>query len=139
MKNLETKSKAKVKSLVEQIESGNLSNNLTRILNFVKMNNPTDLHEIRIKTNIAHQTVSSVISKLMDLGLIYFQDEIKKENTCYSKIYYSKDEEEVAEIIKKREKEKFIKWIKSGLNDFSEKLNIFFINELETLIIENEK
>lgn len=116
---------AKTKTWLEQLQNGNLDNNMVIVLNHIKMNPGISTDNLRYELKMAHQTLTSCISKLLDCGIVEIKTENKQDDdifySCYNFVTNTTD---IIENQKKRTKEKFDVWVKRGLKDF-----IIFLDE----------
>lgn len=115
--------KPRVQSLLNQINSGQLKNDMSRILNHIKTYPLTTLPEIKRKLGIVHQTASARISDLLDMGLIEEKEEKKTTTGVHSYFKYQPDPRIQSINALKRKKEKFENWKKKGINQFQEFIN----------------
>ena len=66
----------KIKALIEQIESGQLKSNMSRIGHFIMTRGGSDIETMRSILNIKHQSLTGSMSIMEDNGLIF------KSGTC---------------------------------------------------------
>lgn len=114
--------KPKVKTWLKQIESGMIATNTTKILHFIMLNDGCTILQMRDYLNISHQTLTAIISVLMDEGLIKASGEIEYHGSHYSKLFYVHDEFKQKEQIDIRRNEKFERLLLS-MNDYHDKLD----------------
>ncbi|MDY8137602.1 helix-turn-helix domain-containing protein [Aquimarina sp. 2201CG5-10] len=115
--------KARIKTLLNQIQSGRLETDISRVLDHIKTHPFTTLPEIKKKLCLAHQTASARISDLLDLGLIEEKGEKKTSNGTYSYFKFQPDYQKQECNASKRKKEKYDYWVKKGLTQFKEFIN----------------
>lgn len=135
--------KAKMKTYHNQLVSGNIKNNMLKVLHFIKKHSESnevyyynDILTMKAFLKMSHQTLTSAISHLEDCGMVKIVDqkqypEIKGSH--YSVYEYVKTEEERNELIEKRSAEKYKAWIKRGMDEFREFMPSSLIFELTTL------
>lgn len=130
-------SSASIKSLLEQIESGQLRTDRAIILNYIKKNTekkkPTTVLDLRNRLMIPHQTMTARLTGLEDLGVIYKDGEIKVRDTNYCCFYFEPCTLKRFENIKKIRTEKFEKWIKKA-NEFEDLIGRNKMNLLKKLL-----
>jgi DNA-binding transcriptional ArsR family regulator len=135
--------KAKVRTWVNNVENGYISNRTEYILSEIYKKTvaiKTDLFaagsgrvstdELRESLKIPHQTLTAVLSQLQDEGLIYVAGEKEKGSECYSYWSYTFGNTKRLRLIDERKKEKFNAWIKRGLIEFNEYLSPQTLDEL---------
>ena len=76
--------KPKVEALLQQIISGNFKNTNVRVLHYVKQNGMSTIDDLRQDLNIAHQTLTSAVSHLEDLGVLYKMGVTRTKGISYS-------------------------------------------------------
>jgi len=131
--------KARIKTWIIQLESGEIKSKQLKILNYIK-NNPTtdytkpktDIRTMCEKLGIVHQSLTSCISYLEDGGLVKVVGQIEKRSKHYSIYEFVYDQNERDKLMYSRHKEKFNSWIKLADNysdfipeDLLEELNKF--------------
>jgi len=123
---------AKTKTWLNQLQNGNLDNNMVIILNHIKMNPGISTDKLRTELQMAHQTLTACISGLLDCGIIEIKGEDKEqEDSFYSCYNFVNNTTDIIENQKKRTKEKFDIWVKRGLKDF-----IVFLDEPTMLMLQ---
>jgi hypothetical protein len=98
----------KLKAYLQQIESGNLKNRRTQIINLL-LQHPCTLKDFRGKLDIQHQSLTSALSVLCDEGLVMMKE---GQDPKYSIFYVITDGELQEKIAKQRyelKKEAFFK------------------------------
>jgi DNA-binding transcriptional ArsR family regulator len=63
--------KPKVEALREQFRTGNIRTNNAKVLKFIIDNKDATVNDLRKGLGMAHQTLTSRLSDLKDMGLIY--------------------------------------------------------------------
>ena len=114
--------KPKVKTWLKNIDSGKIKNNTESILMNIKCfpeELPATIFHLREMGGWPHQTVTAIVSNLMDEGLIKSIVEIEINGSFYSKLKYVHNEEERIKLIQRRKDEKLRLWIRRGLNEFN--------------------
>ena len=114
--------KPKIESLLKQILSGNLKNNNARILNYIQINDRCQIDMMRKDLNIAHQTLTSRISDLEDMGLVYVDGFGLFNDTKYSLYRYENNPLKREFRAEKRRLSKFVAWKKRGYDEFHDLL-----------------
>jgi transcription initiation factor IIE alpha subunit len=113
-------SDASVKNWLKLMGSGEMINKSVRILDYVESHPGTDIDTMRMELDIPHQTITALVSNLMDEGLIKFSGERTKQNQIsYSILFFVKYDFERNQLKQKRMKEKFNLWIAKGLADYT--------------------
>lgn len=136
---MKTTSKAKRETYVKQVESGNLQSQTIRVLHYVRYTPLCDTDELRTKLQMAHQSVTAVISNLLDLGLITIVGEITKRKQMYSQYRYIHEPNLQEQCARERKKEKFKMWIRQGQDTYGDLLSKGLQNALDMQeIIEND-
>ena len=106
----------KINQYLDNLASGFMKSKNDQILNKIYLNQGITLHELRMTTNISHQTITSAISNLMDQGLIKITGKVIINNKHYSRFKVCTDINEIEQNQKFREREKINQWIKNGLD-----------------------
>lgn len=131
------KSKAKVDTWLNNLKNGNIKSKTMIILNHIDKNPNIDLNAMREQLKIAHQTLSAIISGLMDEGIVKIVGEIKEGDNSYSKFQSVLDREEIENCKKARRQLKFLAWLDSGINDFEGKIpkdirqQLFYLKKMQ--------
>lgn len=129
---MKTTSKAKRETYVKQVESGNLNSQTIRVLHYIRYNPLCDTDELRTKLEMAHQSVTAVISNLLDIGLITIVGETKKRDNIYSMYRYVHEPHLQEQCATERKKEKFKQWIRQGKETYGDLLTEDMQEALET-------
>ena len=111
--------KPKIQSLLKQIKSGNLKNNNARVLSYVGAHDRCHIDTMRNDLKIAHQTLTSRVSDLEDMGLIYVEGVTSVKGVCYSLYRYENNPVKRESRAKARKLLKFNAWKKRGLTEFA--------------------
>jgi len=126
-------SEASIKNWLKLMGTGEMENKSVRILDYVKANPGTDIDSMRVQLNMPHQTITALVSNLMDAGLIKFQGERRKTNdNVYSILFFVEHQFERDQLKQKRLKEKFNLWIDKGLSDYTSLMSSQMIMSLTT-------
>ena len=114
--SLSTVGAARSAAFKQQLQSGKYATNIGVALNTIKNNqNGIIIPDLLQKTGLMHQTLTSVLSKLEDLGLIYVGGTTKlANNITYSIFFASKNNREINKWKKKRMEHKYKQWLKRG-------------------------
>ena len=115
--------KPKVKTWFNQIESGMITSNTTKILNYIMNHNGCTILNMRRDLLCSHQTMTAIISILMDEGLVKAIGEIEVDGSHYSKFCYLFSDVDRIKQIEKRKEEKFYRFILS-MDEYLDKLDI---------------
>lgn len=115
--------KPKVKTWLNQIESGMISTNTTRILHYIMNHDGCTILHMREDLLCSHQTLTAIISSLMDEGLVKAIGEIEVDSSHYSKMFYVSDPVERIVQMNKRAREKFQRFLLS-MGEYLDKLDI---------------
>lgn len=136
---------AQLKTLEEQIDSGNITSNEAKILeHFIlleKRGESDILPNLHQKFYMSKSTIVARLSSLEDMGVIYKTGEVKEtQDSIQRKKYYSfyKYEPDPLKQETNRiniEREKFLKWCNAGLNKFDN----FITQELREELIYHRK
>lgn len=113
--------KPKIKALLKQIETGQITTDAGRILAHIKKYPYSTLPEIKRKLQLSHQTASARLSDLQDLGIVEENGTTKTGSYTYFK--YQADFLKQEENARERKREKYTLWLKKGLNKFEEFIN----------------
>jgi len=105
----------KINQYLSVIKSGFLKNTTHYILNYIYLNNGVTLYEMRKTTKVAHQTITAIISQLMDLGIVDIVGKSEIDDKHYSKFSVVTDLAEISRNSREREDERIRYWIKNGL------------------------
>lgn len=105
-------SSAKRETYMENLKMGIIKTNAIKVLNFIKDNPNCNTDKIRLGLSMAHQTATSVISNLLDLGIIKITGETKIKNSFFSSYVLVENYIEQDDLAKRRKKEKFNAWMK---------------------------
>lgn len=130
--------KPKVKNWLKQLNNGVIKSKTTRIIFEIhkatyKGKGFTTIDELRKDLNMAHQTLTAIVSNIQDEGLIVTFGEIENETgSVFQKIRYARAEER-DELVRQRRIEKLSQWIKRGREEFSDLLPASILRELTNL------
>jgi DNA-binding transcriptional ArsR family regulator len=122
------KQKAKMKTFINQLLSGNIKTKQEICLKYIKDNSPissnamTDIITMKRELNMAHQSLTGALSVLEDCGLIKVVGEkTYKEikNSSYSIYEFVDAEEERMLLIEQRHMDKFLMWL-SNVENYQE-------------------
>jgi DNA-binding MarR family transcriptional regulator len=117
--------RAKVSALIEQIESGQLKTNNAKILDkFVLNPEGLTVYDLRIHLGMAHQTLTSRISDLEDMGVIFAYKTVERtvdgKARKYTLYKYSKDSVRQMQNALLRRETKFNSIIKRLENEYQD-------------------
>jgi DNA-binding MarR family transcriptional regulator len=130
--------KPKVKNWLKQLNNGVIKSKTTRIIFEIhkatyKGKGFTTIDELRKDLNMAHQTLTAIVSNIQDEGLIVTFGEFENETgSVFQKIRYARTEER-EELVRQRRIEKLSQWIKRGREEFNDLLPASMIRELTNL------
>ena len=129
--------KPKVKNWIEQLRSGNIKTNTTKLLLAIHTHTYrgrgyTHINELRKTLEISHQSLTAILSNVMDEGMVEDYGEIKVDDTFYSKLRYTRPEDRDMRVELRREK-KYQDWLKRGIEEFNDKLPFELIDVLKNL------
>ena len=130
--------KPKVKNWLKQLNNGVIKSKTTRIIFEIhkatyKGKGFTTIDELRKDLNMAHQTLTAIVSNIQDEGLIVTFGEVENETgSIFQKIRYARTEER-EELVRQRRIEKLSQWIKRGREEFNDLLPASMIRELTNL------
>lgn len=120
----------KVKNWLRLMESGELRNKTVVVLRHIYIQDATIYH-LRTSTGFPHQTLTAVLSNLMDAGLVVATGQILIGENYYSELSFVHDEFNREMFAEQRQKEKFRLWIKRGLEDFEDEMGPVLYNTLK--------
>ena len=98
-------SKQSREAFLEQIRSGQLKTKQDKVYTYIWMEGPLSLDALRYHIDMPHQTLTSAISRLMDLGVVE-QD--------IDGFFFAANERDYENNAEARDKEKYKKWVKKG-------------------------
>jgi len=129
--------KPKVKNWINQLRSGNINTNTTKLLYAIhshtyKGKGYTTIHELRKELNMSHQSLTAILSNVQDEGMVYDGGEKKIDDTFYTKLCYSRPEDRDGYVSNRRNK-KWEDWLNRGINEFEDKLPQDVIDILKNL------
>lgn len=114
-------SQAKRESYAKLIESGALNTKTLRVLNHIKIwgdSNQCDTDALRNSLNMPHQTITGILSNLLDIGIIKIVGENKVNNIPYSIYHYVSDTHEQKQLENTRRITKYAYYVKQGLKEY---------------------
>jgi len=127
--------KPKVKNWIDLLRKGIVETNITRVLYQVhkhtKQSGFTNVNDLRCELNIAHQTLTAVLSQVQDEGIIDMFGELEIKGIKYQKIRYAHPRER-DNLIRKRQLDKFLAWL-NKIDDYDDFLGEDVKNALERL------
>jgi len=107
--------KAKVKTWLEQLESGKIKSKTVIILNYIKQKTGdgewVTLVDMRRDLNISHQSLTAIISTLCDEGLIYESGQVQIEDKHYTEFVFISTPDARKWAMYKRKEEKLRYWL----------------------------
>lgn len=128
----ETKSISKSENWIKQLNNGFLKSKTIIVLDYISKNPNTNLHEMRNAVpHLSHQTITSRISNLMDEGIVKITGDVEINETPYSTYLFVSSTDEQLDLKRQRAEEKFLGWVKQGLNDHIVFLSKSMTNELK--------
>ena len=120
------KNSPKISAYVQQIESGKINTDKSKILKFIMDNNGKTIENMQNCLFMKLQTVVGRVSDLYDMGLIYPIGRTETHSLYVCELNVVKQ----AEIALKRRTEKFDNWRKNGLNKFGDLIHQGLRNQL---------
>lgn len=134
--------KAKTKTWIAQVESGNLKTKTSIVLDYIikrhKNNLDSDVYNMRNQLRLAHQTLTGVLSNLADEGLIVEIGQVQIDGSTFTRWGYVNNETKRNIISHNRQIEKYHYWIKRGLSEFAEMMSESVKKELQEINDFNE-
>ena len=128
---------AKIEAYIDQLESGNFNSNIFRVMKFIKQNPNTDIYLMEQRLGMLMRTLTPVIDKLMDNGVVDIVGQrVINRSTC-SIFVFIEDKYKREKLAQNRKCEKLVAWAKRGMKDFSDCINIFTQQELGSLVNQN--
>jgi len=113
--------RAKTKTWIAQLQSGKIESNKIKVLQYIKRNPTTnikkpktDIRTMCQKLGMVHQSLTSSLSNLEDMGLITVIGIIEDNSKYYSIFKYVDDEVEREKLMEARYKRKFQTWVKKA-------------------------
>jgi hypothetical protein len=134
-------SQAKRETYLKNLESGLIQSKTMKVLYFIKtyeLSSICNTYDMRNSLNMPHQTLTAIISNLLDLGSIKISEEIKKGNNTYSIYRFVPDIQDQIRISNERKKEKYNYWLKQGINEYSELMSGAIFNLINSQINYNQ-
>ncbi len=107
-------SDASVANWLRLMNTGELKNKTVRVLDYIYANPNTDINQMREALKISHQSLTAVVSNIMDEGLVKFAGERVYGETTYSTLIFVQGSFSQAQEKARRTKEKFTLWLKQG-------------------------
>jgi len=129
----ETKSTSKSETWIKQLNEGFLKSKTIVVLDYISKHPHTNLYDLRIALSMSHQTITSRISNLMDEGVIKIIGCTTIKDNEYSIYKFVPTETEQTLLKSQRAEEKFLNWVKQGLNDHSYFLSNSIRQELKAV------
>lgn len=130
--------KAKTQQYIKNIESGILKSRAEQVLFAIKKvsdeGRVISMHDLRPILRMPHQTLAGRISELNDEGIIDVVTTKQINGKIYSYYTFIYDLESRKLVAERRHKERLNKWLKQGLNEFSEYItSITFADGIEII------
>tara|TARA_B110000503_G_scaffold30522_1_gene49382 strand:+ start:2924 stop:3328 length:405 start_codon:yes stop_codon:yes gene_type:complete len=129
--------KPKVLNWIKQLQNGEIDKKTIRILNEIHRHTNsktgkgfTHISELRTDLQIAHQSLTAVLSHVQDEGMIDMYGEILVGDSLFQKIRYAREHEREG-LILKRKQEKYNKWLRIGVEELSELMPYALLQELQ--------
>ena len=134
-------SQAKRETYLKNLESGMIETKTMRVLYYIRsfeLSSICNTYDMRDQLNMPHQTLTAIISNLLDLGSIRISEEIKKGKNTYSSYRFVPDIQDQIRIANERKKEKFEYWLKQGVNEYSELMSGILFNLISSQLNYNQ-
>lgn len=114
--------KAKVETWLEQIRTGAIKSNLTRVLKHIQDAgmHGTSIYSMREELGMSHQSLTATISQLADEGLLFEAGQFQVKTSWYTIYIFVSNVDARKEIASKRKREKFEQWLERGLNEYDD-------------------
>jgi len=131
-------SAAKRETYVNNVNNGNINSKTMKVLHFIKSYELSEIcntYDMRQLLGMPHQTLTAIISNLLDLGIIKIAGETKHFKNTYSYYRYVSDSLEQKNNADKRRKEKFVYWLKQGLTEYSELMTPIMSNLVQSQLV----
>ena len=122
--------RAKVKTLIKQIEEGRLDSDRAKILSHIMKHPYSTIIDLCNKLNMKIQTVSGRLSELMDLGIVEEKGQKETSTSVYTYLKYQANTDKQEDNARQRLSQKYEIWINQGLNKFDTIINPFLKHEL---------
>jgi hypothetical protein len=126
------KSLAKIEAFKEQIESGKMHTNALKVYAYLRKN-PCTIFTLRNELKISHQSLTSILSHLEDMGYVYKEGTIHIDQTCYSLYCADNSPIRVKERAESMARYKKFEWIKRGVK------NGWITQEMATQLINEDE
>jgi hypothetical protein len=134
-------SQAKRETYLKNLETGLIHTKTMKVLNYIRsyeLSSICNTYDMRQCLNMPHQTLTAIISNLLDLGSIRISEEIKKGNNTYSSYRFVPNIEDQIRIANERKKEKFENWLKQGVSEYSELMTEVMFNLIKSQLTYNK-
>jgi predicted transcriptional regulator len=129
-----TTSQAKRETFIEQLESGAIKTKTARVLSHIRSWRYSEqlltTEDLRNHLHYSHQTLTAILSNLLDLGMIKITGTVRTPGGTFSSYEYVINKEEQIKLERERKAEKYEQWLKRGLEDFNDLMPISLFMEL---------
>jgi len=115
--------RANAKTWIAQLESGEIKSKKMKVLDYIRKNPTTnikkpktDIRTMCNKLGMVHQSLTSSLSNLEDVGLVKVIGIIEDDKKYYSIYEFVKNQKERDKLMEVRYKRKFQNWVKRADN-----------------------
>ena len=141
MKTIKAISKAKRESYIRLINSGELKTKTIKVLAYIKKwqkckyndeayTSICSTYALRNDLNMPHQTITGIISNLLDIGIIKIVAEEKVGKNVYSIYEYVEDVNEQIVLENIRRITKYAYYVKQGIREYADIMGTDLLNQL---------
>jgi|10_taG_2_1085330.scaffolds.fasta_scaffold33738_3 hypothetical protein len=120
----------KVTQYISNLNSGFTKSRTQLVLNKIHNNHSSNIYDLRKErfsiinpqthqsesVYISHQTLTSAISNLMDLGIVEISGKIEIQKKHYSLFKVTTDPSRIQRNAEKRKNDKIVAWLKNGID-----------------------
>ena len=122
----------KVKNWLRLIETGEFRNKTVVVLRHIyECKFGTTVHHLRNATGFPHQTLTAVLSNLMDAGIVGANGETFIGESYFSILHFIHDDAMRTQLSEERNWEKFRLWVKRGLEEFEQEMSVTLMSALQ--------
>ena len=130
---------SQVAALLDQIGSGKLKSNQALILAYIINNRQVTRIDISVALDLLENNVCGRLSELEDMGLITTLEETRFQRGSDQSIYvYVEMTENQRSMAEMRRKDKFNKWVKKGLKEYSRYMSEELKTELKVYCMDQD-
>jgi hypothetical protein len=109
---------ARIKTFLKQLENGNIANKSVAVLKLIRDTPKISTDALRDVSGFPHQTLTAIVSNLLDDGVIQVCGEVEVGDSNYSKYIFVEDVDTILGNQRKRRLVKYKYWLKRGAEEF---------------------